>query len=145
MTLIDGDLPAPAIVARDAWLREREALLEREKAHTREVDDPLLGPETEGAYVALLRRGERIFATNWITGRGVEAMKSSMAIADMTVHGRREAWEDSPTGWLQEPTFSAWSSDGRPTAQWSRPGARPHPRTITTDRQHRQHRREARQ
>ncbi|SFS08247.1 Predicted dithiol-disulfide oxidoreductase, DUF899 family [Agrococcus baldri] len=234
MTLTDESVPAPPIVDRDAWLREREALLAREKAHTREgdaiaaarrrlpmtevpsvelvgehgtvrllelfdgrpqlvlykhmwhdgqpiegqcegctatiwdfhdasypnargisfavlsrgpidelapfrafmgythpwfsnreVDDPLLGPETEGAYVALLRRGERIFATNWITGRGVEAMMSSMAIADMTAYGRREAWEDSPAGWPQDATFTAWRTDGRPTPQWSRPGATP--------------------
>ena len=91
----------------------------------REVVDPLLGPETEGAYVALLRRGDRIYATNWITGRGVEAMMSSMGLADMTAYGRQEVWEDSPDGWPQSPTFTAWSTDGRPTPQWSRPGATP--------------------
>ncbi|WP_092666141.1 DUF899 family protein [Agrococcus carbonis] len=91
----------------------------------RAVDDPLLGPATEGAYVSLLRRGDRVFATNWITGRGVEAMMSSMAIADMTAYGRQEAWEDSPAGWPQSPTFSAWRTAGRPTPQWSRPGATP--------------------
>lgn len=234
MTLIDESTPAPAVVDRDTWLREREALLDREKAHThegdaiaaarrrlpmtevpnvtltgehgesslldlfggrpqlilykhmwhdgqpiegqcegctatiwdvhdasylnargisfavlskgaweelrpfrdfmgythpwysnREVDDPLLGPETEGTYVALLRRGDRIYATYSITGRGVEAMMSQMGLADMTVYGRREAWEDSPAGWPQSPTFTAWITDGRPTPQWSRPGATP--------------------
>ncbi|MCR8670603.1 DUF899 domain-containing protein [Agrococcus sp. HG114] len=91
----------------------------------RGVDDPLLGPATEGAFVALLRRGDRIFATYWITGRGVEAMMSSMGLADMAVYGRGEEWEDSPAGWPQSPTFTAWSTDGRPTPQWSRPGATP--------------------
>lgn len=91
----------------------------------REVDDPLLGPDTEGAYVSLLRRGDRIYATNWISGRGVEAMMSSMAIADMTPYGRQEAWEDSPAGWPQHPTFTAWRTEGRPTPQWSRPDATP--------------------
>lgn len=91
----------------------------------REVDDQLLGPETEGAYIALLRRDERVFATNWITGRGVEAMMSSMGLADMTAYGRQEEWEDSPAGWPQSPTFTAWRTDGRPTPQWSRPGATP--------------------
>lgn len=87
--------------------------------------DPLLGPETEGAYVSPLRRGERIFATNWISGRGVEAMMISMAIADMTAYGRQEAWEGSPAGWPQSPAFTAWSTAGRPTPQWTRPGAGP--------------------
>ncbi|MGA9992762.1 MAG: DUF899 family protein [Thiobacillaceae bacterium] len=39
--------------------------------------------------------------TFWTTGRGVEAMDSSYDLLDMTVCGRQETWEDSPTGWPQ--------------------------------------------
>ncbi|GAA1424606.1 DUF899 family protein [Agrococcus citreus] len=232
MVTIDASTPAPAVVDRDTWTRERTRLLDREKAHTREgdaiaaarrrmpmtevpdveligaggattlldvfdgrsqlivykhmwhegqpfegqcegctasiwdfhdasylhargvsfavlsrgpwaelapfrafmgythpwfsvehVDDPLLGAETEGAYVALLRRGEQVFATNWITGRGVEVAMTSLSLLDMTAYGRQEEWEDSPAGWPQDPTFTGWSRDGRPVPQWSRPGA----------------------
>lgn len=87
------------------------------------VDDPLMGPETEGAFVALLRRDDRIFATNWITGRGAELAMTSLSLLDMTAYGRQEAWEDSPAGWPQDPTFTGWALDGRPVPQWSRPGA----------------------
>jgi hypothetical protein len=41
---------------------------------------------------------------------------------DLTVYGRQEPWEDSPSGWPQ-----SWQVDGtnirtngRPIAQWSR-------------------------
>ncbi|MCH1882017.1 DUF899 family protein [Agrococcus sp. ARC_14] len=118
-----------AVLSRGAW--EELAPFRAFMGYThpwfsnREADDPLLGPETEGAYVSLLRRGDRIFATNWITGRGVEAMMSSMALADMTAYGRQEAWEDAPEGWPQDATGAAWITDGRPTPQWSRPGATP--------------------
>jgi predicted dithiol-disulfide oxidoreductase (DUF899 family) len=90
-----------------------------------EVDDPLLGPETEGAFVSLLRRGDRVFATNWITGRGSEIAMTSLRLLDMTAYGRQEEWEDSPAGWPQDPTFTGWSKDGRPVPQWTRPGATP--------------------
>jgi predicted dithiol-disulfide oxidoreductase (DUF899 family) len=89
----------------------------------RHLDEPLLGPETEGAFVSLLRRGDRIYATNWITGRGAEIAMTSLRLLDMTAYGRQEAWEDSPAGWPQEATFTGWRRDGRPVPQWSRPGA----------------------
>jgi predicted dithiol-disulfide oxidoreductase (DUF899 family) len=38
MTTIQTTTPAPPVVDRESWLREREALLAREKAHTREGD-----------------------------------------------------------------------------------------------------------
>ncbi|GAA4672673.1 DUF899 family protein [Phytohabitans rumicis] len=38
MSSVETTSPAPAIVDREAWLREREKLLVREKAHTREGD-----------------------------------------------------------------------------------------------------------
>jgi len=41
-------------------------------------------------------------------------------LLDLTVHGRQETWEDSPTGWPQR--FEGkqnMRTDGRPTAQLS--------------------------
>ena len=50
--------PAPAVVDRQTWLREREALLPREKAHTREGDAIAAArrrlPMTEVAPIALV-------------------------------------------------------------------------------------------
>jgi hypothetical protein len=54
---------------------------------------------------------------NWTTWRGVEAMDNSYRLLDLTVYGRRETWEDSPTGWPQR--FEGKQNtrtDGRPTA-----------------------------
>jgi hypothetical protein len=50
-----------------------------------------------------------------------EAMDNSNALLDMTVYGRQETWEDSPTGWPQQwKGKQHFRTDGRPTAQWSR-------------------------
>ena len=68
--------------------------------------------------VCYLRQGSSVFETYWTTGRGVEAMDNSYALLDMTVYGRQEEWEDSPTGWLRGEHL--FRTDGRPTAQWSR-------------------------
>jgi predicted dithiol-disulfide oxidoreductase (DUF899 family) len=70
--------------------------------------------------VCYLRDGDRVFETYWTTSRGVEEMDYSLALLDLTVYGRQESWEDSPSGWPQAPVMSYLRTDGRPTAQWSR-------------------------
>jgi predicted dithiol-disulfide oxidoreductase (DUF899 family) len=70
--------------------------------------------------VCYLRDGERVFETYWTTGRGVEEMDYSLALLDLTVHGRQEHWEDSPRGWPQASVMSHLRADGRPISQWSR-------------------------
>jgi predicted dithiol-disulfide oxidoreductase (DUF899 family) len=75
--------------------------------------------------VCYVREGDRVFETYWTTGRGVEAMDYSYALMDLTVYGRQEPWEDSPTGWPRPIPVdgSNLRTDGRPTAQWSRVAA----------------------
>jgi predicted dithiol-disulfide oxidoreductase (DUF899 family) len=71
--------------------------------------------------VCYLRQGSKVFETYWTTSRGVEVMDNSYRLLDLTVYGRQETWEDSPTGWPQR--FKGkenFRTDGRPTAQWSR-------------------------
>ena len=85
------------------------------------VDDPIIGRDF-GSIACFLRVGDRIYLTNETTGRGVEAIMGSLQLLDLTAFGRQEAWEDSPAGWPQRPTYTFWRRDGRPTAQWSRPG-----------------------
>jgi predicted dithiol-disulfide oxidoreductase (DUF899 family) len=80
--------------------------------------------------VCYLRDGDRVFETYWTTRRGAEAMDYSYALMDLTVYGRQEAWEDSPSGWPQHCTYTRTSSGaptwkpvwpgGRPIAQWPR-------------------------
>jgi predicted dithiol-disulfide oxidoreductase (DUF899 family) len=72
--------------------------------------------------VCYLRRGSNVYETYWTTGRGVEAMDNSNALLDLTVYGRQEWWEDSPTGWPQPWTEEEdqYRIDGRPIVQWPR-------------------------
>jgi predicted dithiol-disulfide oxidoreductase (DUF899 family) len=71
--------------------------------------------------VCYLRQGSNVFETYWTTMRGVEAMDNSYRLLDLTVYGRQEAWEDSPTGWPHRLIGKERvRTNGRPTAQWSR-------------------------
>jgi len=71
--------------------------------------------------VCYLRQGSNIFETYWTTMRGVEAMDNSYRLLDLTVYGRQEMWEDSPTDWPQRwEGKQRMRTDGRPTSQWSR-------------------------
>jgi predicted dithiol-disulfide oxidoreductase (DUF899 family) len=76
-----------------------------------------------GQIRAYLREGDRVFQTNEVDGRGDEVLTTSLKLLDLTVYGRQETWEDSPVGWPQPDGASRWwRRDGRPVAQWSRPG-----------------------
>ncbi len=96
--------------------------------------DALLVGRQVGLFhlVCYLRDGDRVFETYWTTRRGVEAMDYSYALMDLTVYGRQETWEGSPTGWPQQctntrtnggppdwPPVPIWPG-GRPIAQWPR-------------------------
>lgn len=70
--------------------------------------------------VCYLRDDSRVFETYWTTVRGVEAMDNNYRLLDLTVYGRQETWEDSPSGWPQRAIMDMLRSNGRPTAQWSR-------------------------
>ena len=83
--------------------------------------------ETDGTITILLRRDDRVYVTYETTGRGVEAIMGSLKLLDLTPFGRSEGWEDSPEGWPQLGTCWYWRRDGRPTAQWTRPGVAPVP------------------
>lgn len=87
--------------------------------------DALLGDRqrSPAPLVCYLRHEDRVFETYWTSGRGLEAMDPTYGLLDLTVYGRREAWEDTPAGWPQ-PCWAAnadpFRTNGRPIAQWSR-------------------------
>jgi len=87
--------------------------------------DALLGdrPRSPAPLVCYLRHEDRVFETYWTSGRGLEAMSNTYGLLDMTVYGRREAWEDTPQEW-PPPLFGAdvnpFRTNGRPIAQWPR-------------------------
>jgi predicted dithiol-disulfide oxidoreductase (DUF899 family) len=88
------------------------------------VDTLLVGRRAGMMHlVCYLCHDSQVFETYWTTIRGVEAMDNNYALMDLTVYGRQETWEDSPTGWPQRWRLTAGEqvrTDGRPTAQWSR-------------------------
>jgi hypothetical protein len=50
-------------------------------------------------------------------------MGNSYPLLDLTVYGRQEWWEDSPSGWPQPWNDTGWErhpfrKDGRPIVQW---------------------------
>jgi predicted dithiol-disulfide oxidoreductase (DUF899 family) len=70
--------------------------------------------------VCYLRSGSRVFETYWTTSRGVEVMDNSYHLLDLTVYGRQEKYEDSPSGWPQAFDSGELTIEGRPLSQWSR-------------------------
>lgn len=52
-----------------------------------------------------MRDGEAIYRTYATTRRGVDRLLFSSNIRDLLPYGRQEAWEDSPPGWPQHPTY----------------------------------------
>lgn len=52
-----------------------------------------------------LRDGDEVYRTYHTTGRGVDRLLYDHNILDLTPFGRQEAWEDSPAGWPQHPTY----------------------------------------
>lgn len=60
------------------------------------------------AVNVFLRDGETVYRTWHTSGQGVEQLTFTFALADLLPYGRQEEWQDSPTGWPQRPTYSAW-------------------------------------
>ncbi|HYJ67862.1 MAG TPA: DUF899 family protein [Nocardioidaceae bacterium] len=91
----------------------------------RDATDRLLGdrPRSPAPLVSYLRQRDRVFETYWTSGRGLEAMDNSYGLLDLTVNGRREAWEDTPDAWPQprwEAGANPFRTGERPIAQWAR-------------------------
>jgi predicted dithiol-disulfide oxidoreductase (DUF899 family) len=88
--------------------------------------DALLDGRRAGTMylICYLRQDDRVFETYWTTRRGVEVMGNSYPLLDLTVYGRQEWWEDSPTGWPQpwndDDEENPFRRDGRPIVQWPR-------------------------
>jgi predicted dithiol-disulfide oxidoreductase (DUF899 family) len=74
--------------------------------------------------VCYLRQGSKVFETYWTTARGVEVTDNNYHLLDLTVYGRQEKWEESPSGWPQQCTYTR-SSSGSPTWEPVWPGGRP--------------------
>jgi predicted dithiol-disulfide oxidoreductase (DUF899 family) len=52
-----------------------------------------------------LRDGDEIYRTYSTGQRGVDRLLFVNNVLDLAAYGRQEAWEDSPDGWPQHPTY----------------------------------------
>ena len=91
-------------------------------ASRRSLETLLVGRQVGMMHiVCYLRQGSKVFETYWTTRRGVEVVGNSYPLLDLTVYGRQESWEDSPSGWPRRPEDShPYRDDGRPIVQWPR-------------------------
>jgi predicted dithiol-disulfide oxidoreductase (DUF899 family) len=70
-----------------------------------DVDAP---PNGGFAVNVFLRDGDTVYRTWHTSGRGVEQLTYTFALADVLPYGRQEEWQDSPAGWPKRPTYSLW-------------------------------------
>jgi len=49
--------------------------------------------------------GQNVYRTYNTTARGVDRLLFANSVLDLTPYGRQEDWEDSPSGWPQNPTY----------------------------------------
>jgi predicted dithiol-disulfide oxidoreductase (DUF899 family) len=63
--------------------------------------------EANGGFMlsVFLRTGGEVFRTYSTTARGVDRVLFVHNILDLCPYGRQQDWEDSPTGWPQQPTY----------------------------------------
>ncbi len=52
-----------------------------------------------------LRDGDTVYLTYSTGSRAVDRLLFSNNLLDLAAYGRQEAWEDSPAGWPQHPTY----------------------------------------
>ncbi len=70
-----------------------------------DVDAPAGGGFAMNVF---LRDGETVYRTWHSSGRGVEQLTHTFALADVLPYGRQEEWQDSPDGWPKGPTYGLW-------------------------------------
>jgi predicted dithiol-disulfide oxidoreductase (DUF899 family) len=69
-----------------------------------QIDDQGREGQQPGYSYYLLKDGKP-YLTYMTAARGTEAILPVAHIMDRTVYGRQQDWEDSPTGWPQDPTY----------------------------------------
>jgi predicted dithiol-disulfide oxidoreductase (DUF899 family) len=86
--------------------------------------DTDFGVDLWHGHNAFFRDGDKVFRTYFINQRGDEAMGTLWSYLDMTVFGRQELWEDSPTGYPQTAPYKWWNwndnydAESSPAQRW---------------------------
>jgi predicted dithiol-disulfide oxidoreductase (DUF899 family) len=111
------DLPSLAAEGV-SWATISEMPLEQIEAYTKQMgwDLPFLSSRgttfaadtgVGGGFMLsmFLRDGTDVYRTYNTVSRGVDRLLFVNNVLDLAPYGRQEAWEDSPEGWPQHPTY----------------------------------------
>jgi predicted dithiol-disulfide oxidoreductase (DUF899 family) len=77
----------------------------RNKAELEAAKAPNATAGEEHGLSVFFSIGDDVFHTYSAYARGTEALTDARALLDMTPYGRQQAFEDSPPGWPQKPTY----------------------------------------
>lgn len=94
-----------ALAYRDRVGNRMEWFSTADSAFGADVDAPAGGGFALNVF---LRDGDTVYRTWSTTSRGVEQVAHTFPLVDVLPLGRQEAWQDSPAGWPQGPTYAGW-------------------------------------
>ena len=86
--------------------------------------DADFGVDEWHGHNVFIRDGEQIYRTYFVDNRGDEAFGTIWNYLDVTPLGRQEAWEDSPAGYPQTPSYKWWNwhdnydAETKPDPKW---------------------------
>lgn len=86
--------------------------------------DEDFGVDEWHGHNVFIQDGGKVFRTYFINNRADEAIGTVWSFLDLTALGRQEAWEDSPEGYPQTPTYKWWNWNdsyepgAAPDARW---------------------------
>lgn len=109
-----------ALAYRDRVGNRMEWFSTADSAFGADVDAPAGGGFALNVF---LRDGDTVYRTWSTTSRGVEQVAHTFPLIDVLPLGRQEAWQDSPAGWPQGPTYAGWLGS-EDVARFYGPGGR---------------------
>jgi predicted dithiol-disulfide oxidoreductase (DUF899 family) len=77
----------------------------RTKTELQQLGETRFGQGESQGLSVFFRVDDAVFHTYSTYARGVEGLSNSFSLLDTTPYGRQQAFEDSPPGWPQRPTY----------------------------------------
>jgi predicted dithiol-disulfide oxidoreductase (DUF899 family) len=79
--------------------------LDKAELEKRKKTEPSFMTGEQHGLSVFFRLDEDVFHTYSAYARGTEGLTDAYALLDTTPYGRQQQFEDSPTGWPQQPTY----------------------------------------
>jgi predicted dithiol-disulfide oxidoreductase (DUF899 family) len=80
--------------------------LDKAELEERSKDEPYFMKGEQHGLSVFFRLDEDVFHTYSTYARGTESLTNAYSLLDATPYGRQQAFEDSPPGWPQKPTYA---------------------------------------